>query len=352
MYIDKLTAKDIGNDHVQKDELIISSEAFRKIDYDFSLSDKRLPDKIKAATDLCDIIRKNLWFEPLNADTPVLSEQFIDTEHRTNCFGYTIVCSECLDKLSMDHNVAFANGHSFVLIRDMEGCYLCDSTSKDVSGQITGNLDNNFIDKHLKENGCTDVYLNTRLIKLNDESCLGFDELAIGHPWMSFHNYERDYDRKDCDDRLIMKIYDSKGGRGMLETYSHLLSFNLNRDYKKAALSISELGELYPNIDSRNHFYEIRDTIRGLISDGDYDLAKSVINNDLHKINFGHSLEAAFLVPKLNRALGKTALDVEILEAASSSYKNIEIDKNYSHIIRESAGRAVKKINNDIHEIN
>ena len=113
-------------------ELLLQSQQLRTIAADYQQSSQLFNDKVEATESVGSLVRKSLDFATTGDLTPEFNADSLAEREAANCFGYTIVASECLDKIGVEHLVAYANQHAFVLIPDRktDRLFMLDTPTK------------------------------------------------------------------------------------------------------------------------------------------------------------------------------------------------------------------------------
>lgn len=228
-------------------------------------------------------VNKALWF-PIYGDSKYpeddllpnpLPLESINTLQTTNCFGYTLVASECLEKAAIDHWIAYANGHAFLLVPFSRGrAYFMDALSPRMNGFIEGALERGSpatIAKQIEADKRAVVMLNTQsmggLIGANA------DTIAEKHPWFTMKEFSgsRSVSNKDSNlakyqskYRLIMTAFNPEEGRKSIHDYvSYEVAMSTN-DISSAREALLNMSGTFLNADARQSHTEVRSLVRKL----------------------------------------------------------------------------------------
>lgn len=234
---------------------LLMSQRYRRIKSSWQLSDKLYGDRIETASDVGKMVRDTLWFRPITGRDRPFRPDTLTNEQATNCYGHTIVTSEVLDSLGVEHFIGFANTHSFVLIAGdtAEKVFMVDAAARDFYMSIGAAIGGDVRSQIEQGSGIANNILDTRVILADVDSSLTRQELMSKHPWLGFG------DRNWVDDkkymrahRLFMRSYTSQLGRAVLENYMNAIIFNNNDQLESAVDAVRKLEGIYPEMDARN----------------------------------------------------------------------------------------------------
>jgi hypothetical protein len=313
-------------------EPLLESARFMEIQADFDASEKSYEDAVKAAYQAAGLIRKYIEFSDHTADQPELTPEWIGESHKTNCHGHSIVASECLERLGIEHFIGFANQHSFVLMQDA----------------VTGQVD--LIDTPV-EKLCIDItpalgtvalHGRTRGDQGGADHLQGHTILALApfsdkyralarRPWLSFlarknDNYflnPNDESQKRAG-QLMMRSYEPKRGRAVLLSYDSFVHATLRRDVVRSHEWLQDLDGTYPDIDRRNNLRAPTRLVRAfglraLVDEALGDIA--IIESSLQP--FTNDLILRLWPADERRRLGVKMKSAEIIQQTLESYDEI-----------------------------
>lgn len=105
----------------------------------YETTEKTPDDALTTALSIANIVHDSLSPKTVARRTTLLTPESLAESEEANCYGYTVVLSECLEKAKIEHFVGFVNGHSFVLLHDEQNkAYkMIDALTRKYSGDIT-----------------------------------------------------------------------------------------------------------------------------------------------------------------------------------------------------------------------
>ncbi len=99
-------------------ERLLDSTQLKIIGTAYEQSPLTFDDATNAAVLVGHLVRQTLEFEDMDEATPLLTTELIAQREKANCYGYTIVASECLDQIGVEHYVGYVNQHAVVMLFD------------------------------------------------------------------------------------------------------------------------------------------------------------------------------------------------------------------------------------------
>lgn len=122
----------------QRQELM-ESQALLAIQEQYTQSSKKFDDMVYAAREVGALVRETLDFGVTTNSTPLLEATAIAQNEATNCYGHTIVASECLERIGVEHCISYANQHTFVTLFDRQGdgAFMLDVATKELWCDMT-----------------------------------------------------------------------------------------------------------------------------------------------------------------------------------------------------------------------
>lgn len=238
--------------------------------------------RIDAALQISQQVGRSLWFPekgPSGNDFEDLGIPFpipLDTlteKQTTNCYGYTILTSECLEAAGIPHYVGFTNDHAAIMLPQGNGFYYLDSLYPRLNqelgnavrrgGQVSVNQD-------IELYGRGAIMVDTEAMAINIGTTLSSMPLSV-RSWMVHSNSGAlsvsagemggsTASLPSGSSRLVMSLYEPATGRHVLEQYV-TLDCALNgeqQDITKAISALNSIIAIYPNIDARQRHDEVR----------------------------------------------------------------------------------------------
>ena len=258
---------------------------------------------------------------PLNADN-------IAKDEVANCYGHTIVASECLEELGIEHFISYANQHTFITLfdRDSNRSFMVDILTKELCCEITdaigfGNKDPveqlNCGELRAKSTLYTDVLLQKLPPSINKS------DFVAQREWLMFSDGWDYRDGFGTKAMLQMFTLPSVPGRLLLLDEYNARIDQLNGKYEAAASALVDLPGLYLDVDPRNNLEEVGKLCKRLIVQGYDELAIEVarmVNESLPDDD--HSKNKLFL-PDVVRRVAKKNDDIGLLRKAIQLYESL-----------------------------
>lgn len=312
-------------------EKLLESTRFLTIAAAYNVSEGTYDDQVEAAYATANLVRQTLRFDAKNyyGRKDLITPYDITKKQLTNCHGYSIVTSECLDEIGIPHYVAFANQHSFILLQTPDGGHtnIIDTAVKELYVGIDGDIDEPIIAEQINDGTSAANVLNmdSVLSKSNFKDGAHAPEI---YPWMDFgatRQTSRRYSNNEPQDRLLMlRSYKPQLGRNILQAYANFSIAIRRRDYETAHGNLQMLDGEYPDIDRRNNFKEPTLLVRELARIGDMTLALKDIEVIEHSTWTTDDLVVHLWPPDQRRHLGVIASRRDLIARSISEYDMIE----------------------------
>lgn len=341
MYTDRLTTPhtDISEFGVIPEPLLDSAR-FKTIKAVYQSSEQSYDDQVEAAYATADLVRQTLRFEKHTpAHPPFSSEALIQTQ-RTDCHGHSIVTSECLDEVGIDHWISFANQHSFIVLEDksrQDGASrrvnLLDTAEKYLYIDMTSALAGTAFAEQEGEYGAVNTIRGDIIL---ERSHFANKEAARAkRPWMSFvsestRRFEDEMAMRR-DDTLVMRSYRPKQGRALLASYANFVHAVSRRDFSAAHQNLAPLGGTYPDIDRRNKLVAPTQTIRTLGQTGEIAAALDDIRIVEESLWPTEDLTLRLWPADQRRRLGMLAGSADLLDVSIEAYEKIIDERSKQH---------------------
>ncbi len=315
-------------------EPLLESARFRKIQADFEGSDKSYDDSVEAAYQTAGLIRKYIEFSDRTTDQPELTPEWIGESHKTNCYGHTIITSECLERLGIDHYIGFANQHSFVLMQDADSgrVNLIDTPVEKLCTDITPALGDVALAASVEEYGSVAFISGNMILQ---RSQFGNKHRALARrPWLSFlagknDNYLfRPMDEQNRASQLVLRSYGPERGREVLLAFDNFIHATMRKDTPKAHEWVQGLDGTYPDIDRRNNLRAPARLVRALGVRALADEALrdiSIIENSLRP--FTNDLILRLWPADERRRVGVKVKSADIIQQAMENYDELYEDR-------------------------
>ena len=329
---------DIAEKRGVKREPLLGSGKLCDIKSVYEKSDKTFDDIAEAAKSVAELIRETLYFRSTDRDSRELNADNIAKDEVANCYGHTIVASECLEELNIEHFISYANQHTFITLFDRESdrSFIIDVLTEELRCEMTDAIGFDGIDPaeqlyygELRANST--LYTDLLLQKL--PSSVNRSDFVARREWLMFSDGMKYRDGYGRNARLQMLTLLSIPGRLLLLDEYNARIDQLNGRYKEAADKIVYLSGIYLDVDSRNDLKEADKLCRELIKQGSGDLAvqvASVVNDSLLS---GDSSKNRLFLPDVMRKVAKHDRDINLLNEAIRLHKeNINSKPKYDSL--------------------
>lgn len=314
---------------------LLDSQRLRRIRAVYEASPKDFDDGIEAAGEIGGLVRHTLRFKNASPGDNHFTPDNLGNNPKVNCYGMTIVASELLESMGIDHAISFANEHSFLTLLDGDKVYMVDPTDKNFSHYIHDAIGGERIDQQLATQNrfaSNTLYADVIIGKVSKSANKGAVEIIETHPWLSFSNRFRlsSGELRQIDQMLVMRTFHPDDGREMLEGYLRARTAFLNGELGSAVDALCKITGLYPEADTRNRQGVARQIIASLVKLQRYDEAAVVMASVADSMENDTSNNTLFPIDVI-RLVGDKARSVEILTDALTAYKNENGDRaNYS----------------------
>ncbi|WP_338504020.1 hypothetical protein [Candidatus Minimicrobia sp. QA0096] len=319
---------DIAEKRGIKRELLLESEKLCGIKNVYKKSDKTFDDVAEAAKSVAELVRETLYFRSTGNFSSPLEAVNIAKDEAANCYGHTIVASECLEKLGIEHFISYANQHTFITLFDRSSnrSFIIDVLTEELRCEMTDAIGFDGIDP-VEQLYCGELRANstlyTDLLLQKLPSSVNRGDFVARREWLMFSDGIKYRDGYGRNARLQMLTLPSIPGRLLLLDEYNARIDQLNGRYKEAADKIVDLSGIYLDVDSRNDLKEADKLCRELIKQGSGDLAvqvASVVNDSLLS---GDSSKNRLFLPDVVRKVAKHDRDINLLNEAIRLYKEI-----------------------------
>ncbi len=254
-----------GNIEIGRERLLDSTQ-LKIIGTTYEQSPLAFEDATNAAVLVGHLVRHTLEFEDMDEATPLLTTELIAQREKANCYGYTIVASECLDQIGVEHYVGYVNQHAVVMLFDRTSgskrSYLLDVATKEFYQETTkavGGEDP--LDQLWRgELRAINTLQTSELLRKVDIDDPGKRQKFIRDRfWLSFDKDSRHRDDDEYEyllhSQLQLITMPSVPGREMLRLYHNVIINTLGNNPDPVAASediIDQFAGIYPDIDPRN----------------------------------------------------------------------------------------------------
>ncbi len=314
------------NPHIHR-ELLLESQQLRAINDEYEQSPKTFDDTARAAMSVASLVRETLDFAPTsNSSQPLRAEIIAETEV-ANCFGHTIVTSECLERLGIEHFISYANQHTFITLFDRQSdrSFMIDVKTEELCCEMTGAvgrenpLDQLWGGQLRAENS---LFTDELLMRQLPQSINRENFLAV-RGWLRFPDPELEHRDSRRGSILQMFTLPSIPGRLLLLDEYNARIDQLHGKYEAAASALVDLPGLYLDVDPRNKLEEMDKLCKQLINQG-YDIlaieVARTVNESLPEDDLSRT---KLFLPDVMRRVAKENKDIGLMEEAVRLYKSL-----------------------------
>lgn len=293
-------------------------------------------DAIEAAILVGHLVRQTLEFEDMDEATPLLTTELIAQREKANCYGYTIVASECLDQIGVEHYVGYVNQHAVVMLFDRTSgskrSFLLDVATKEFYQETTkavGGEDP--LDQLWRgELRAINTLQTSELLRKVDIDDPGKRQKFIRDRfWLSFDKDSRHRDDDEYEyllhSQLQLITMPSVPGREMLRLYHNVIINTLGNNPDPVAASediIDQFAGIYPDIDPRNKLEHAKALRTKLIDRHMGDSALALADVIKASLLPDDTSESRFFKGETLRKIAKVEGDPKKIDEAIKEYDN------------------------------
>ncbi|MDB5166949.1 MAG: hypothetical protein JWN26_94 [Candidatus Saccharibacteria bacterium] len=313
-------------------ESLLESTRFLTIQAAYDISKKTYEDQTEAAYATAHLVRQTLRFDTYEKRTDWVTADDVSEDQTTNCHGYSIVTSECLDQIGIPHYVGFANQHSFILLQTPNGMRtnLIDTAVKQLYVEIDGAIGEPPLAKQMDDATSAANQLNTDIVLARSEF-VDTNAAIYERPWLNFGANKlttRRYSSSESYDNILMlRSYQPEQGRQILESYANFMLAMRRDAFDTAHDSLQPLDGEYPDTDRRNRFREPSRLVRELARGGRMAHALhdiEVVENSLWATK---DIVVHLWPSDQRRRLGILSTHTELIDMAIDEYEAIAEDR-------------------------
>lgn len=293
-------------------------------------------DAIEATILVGHLVRQTLEFEDMDEATPLLTAELLAQREKANCYGYTIVASECLDQIGVEHYVGYVNQHAVVMLFDRTSgskrSFLLDVATKEFYQETTkavGGEDP--LDQLWRgELRAINTLQTSELLRKVDIDDPGKRQKFINERfWLSFDKDSRHRDDDVYDyllhSQLQLITMPSVPGREMLRLYHNVIINTLSNNPDPVAASediIDQFAGIYPDIDPRNKLKHAKALRTKLIDRHMGDSALALADVIKASLLPDDTSESRFFKGDTLRRIAKAESDPKKIDEAIKEYDN------------------------------
>lgn len=331
MFAERLRTPGPGSLEADKTpEPIFESVRFTQIEAAYAESNGSYTDRLSAASGVTRLVRETISYKSRNHDPFDLTPEAVSATYESNCHGHTILMSEILSHLEVDHIVGYSNNHSYVLLYDQESrrVTMYDTPIEelcgiDITSAITGSVDPGSPDDF----GGACFIDGGKIIDLSDFS--DKDEARRKHPEYSSKisdGMKRITSMEgggQSDKTLILRTYTPHQGREVLYSFDNFVRHRLHADAAGAYEWLKHLDGTYPEIDKRNELDGPAWLVRELGRRAMYDEAVSAVRIVGNSVGITGNEKMMLWAPRHLYGIGVEMHDKRVVGEAINVYEAI-----------------------------
>lgn len=324
-------------------ERLLDSKQLKIIGTAYEQSPLTFDDATNAAVLVGYLVRQTLEFEDMDEATPLLTAELLTQREKANCYGYTIVASECLDQIGVEHYVGYVNQHAVVMLfdRPSQRSFLLDIPTNELCKETTEAISGKNPQDQLMSGELRAVnWLQTSELVKNLPPSINRDAFVSSRPWLNFADVTsqqyRDGDRRNSLLQLI--TLPSIPGRELLRVHYDAIIHNRHDEFGAAYESLSQLPGIYPDVDRRNDLKEANQLCKKLITQGMGQQAIELAQTVHASLSPGDTTVNRFFLGDILRKVATATGSVELVEQAIQTYEHpfVIFDDNADNIATSS----------------
>lgn len=332
-----------GNIEIGRERLL-DSKQLKIIGTAYEQSPLAFEDATNAAVLVGHLVRQTLEFAPTTDGTPLLTAESIAERETANCYGYTIVASECLDQIKgLEHYIGYVNQHAVIMLfdRPSQRSFLLDVPTNELCKETTEAISGKNPQDQLMSGELRAVnWLQTSELVKNLPPSINRDAFVSSRPWLNFADVTsqqyRDGDRRNSLLQLI--TLSSIPGRELLRVHYDAIIHNRHDEFGAAYESLSQLPGIYPDVDRRNDLKEANQLCKKLITQGMGQQAIELAQTVHASLSPGDTTVNRFFLGDILRKVATATGSVELVEQAIQTYEHpfVIFDDNADNIATSS----------------
>lgn len=325
-------------------ERLLDSKQLKIIGAAYEQSPLAFEDATNAAVLVGHLVRQTLEFAPTTDGTPLLTAESIAERETANCYGYTIVASECLDQIKgLEHYIRYVNQHAVIMLfdRPSQRSFLLDVPTNELCKETTEAISGKDPQDQLMSGELRAVnWLQTSELVKNLPPSINRDAFVSSRPWLNFADVtSQQYRDGDTRNSLLQLItLPSIPGRELLRVHYDAIIHNRHDEFGAAYESLSQLPGIYPDVDRRNDLKEANQLCKKLIAQGMGEQAIELAQTVHVSLSPGDTTVNRFFLGDILRKVATATGNVELVEQAIQTYEHpfVIFDDNADNIATSS----------------
>lgn len=325
-------------------ERLLDSKQLKIIGAAYEQSPLAFEDATNAAVLVGHLVRQTLEFAPTTDGTPLLTAESIAERETANCYGYTIVASECLDQIKgLEHYIGYVNQHAVIMLfdRPSQRSFLLDVPTNELCKETTEAISGKNPQDQLMSGELRAVnWLQTSELVKNLPPSINRDAFVSSRPWLNFADVtSQQYRDGDTRNSLLQLItLPSIPGRELLRVHYDAIIHNRHDEFGAAYESLSQLPGIYPDVDRRNDLKEANQLCKKLISQGMGQQAIELAQTVHASLSPGDTTVNRFFLGDILRKVATATGNAKLVEQAIQTYEHpfVIFDDNADNIVTPS----------------
>ena len=325
-------------------ERLLDSKQLKIIGAAYEQSPLAFEDATNAAVLVGHLVRQTLEFAPTTDGTPLLTAESIAERETANCYGYTIVASECLDQIKgLEHYIGYVNQHAVIMLfdRPSQRSFLLDVPTNELCKETTEVISGKNPQDQLMSGELRAVnWLQTSELVKNLPPSINRDAFVSSRPWLNFADVtSQQYRDGDTRNSLLQLItLPSIPGRELLRVHYDAIIHNRHDEFGAAYESLSQLPGIYPDVDRRNDLKEANQLCKKLIAQGMGEQAIELAQTVHASLSPGDTTVNRFFLGDILRKVATATGNAKLVEQAIQTYEHpfVIFDDNADNIATPS----------------
>ncbi len=325
-------------------ERLLDSKQLKIIGAAYEQSPLAFEDATNAAVLVGHLVRQTLEFAPTTDGTPLLTAESIAERETANCYGYTIVASECLDQIKgLEHYIGYVNQHAVIMLfdRPSQRSFLLDVPTNELCKETTEAISGKNPQDQLMSGELRAVnWLQTSELVKNLPPSINRDAFVSSRPWLNFADVtSQQYRDGDTRNSLLQLItLPSIPGRELLRVHYDAIIHNRHDEFSAAYESLSQLPGIYPDVDRRNDLKEASQLCKKLIAQGMGEQAIELAQTVHASLSPGDTTVNRFFLGDILRKVATATGNAKLVEQAIQTYEHpfVIFDDNADNIATSS----------------
>lgn len=308
---------------------------------------------LKHAETITQTVHRTLSFRSRVDDDRLLTPENLADGQASNCYGYTVLLSEALEKAGIRHFIGFANSHALAIVAPTEESepWVFDALTPQFNAPLGRAVDRGAVNKatsDIQKYGRGAVKFYSRTFVQQSKFNKPFHEIAERNQWLSTakvsQSSERNYDESDFRTQsrqvLFMSLFEPQTGREALVAHkamSHALSEGKRADAYRA---FKRLKRYYPELDIRNAPEEITHLVHELGTAGCVGMAKRVVDESMESFAISNDPRFKIWQADLYRRLGNRKAHPHLIREAIKIYEQTEPLARHPNIVKAKRRKA------------